>query len=201
MAPRAFLTHPGLILGANVYVGDNVVISQSEAGGSVELHDNVHLYGDTFVDTGLGGRIRIGAGTHIQPGCHFHAYLSDITIGKQVEIAPRCGFYTYDHGMAPGMPIMEQPLTSKGGISVGDGAWIGYGVTVLQGVTIGEGAVVAAGAVVVHDIPNNAIAAGVPARVIGSRTMANEDPSDDKLVSINSSRDVRDKQPIRKFQE
>jgi acetyltransferase-like isoleucine patch superfamily enzyme len=201
VASKAFLTHPGLRLGANVYVGDNVIISQSEAGGSVELQDNVHLYGDTFVDTGLGGRIRIGSGTHIQPGCHLHAYLSDITIGKQVEIAPRCGFYNYDHGMVPGQPIMDQPLTSKGGISVGDGAWIGFGVTVLQGVTIGEGAVVAAGAVVVHDIPSNAIAAGVPARVIGNRTLANEDPSEDKLVSINSSREVRAKQPIRKVQE
>ena len=71
--------------------------------------------------------------------------------------------------MAPGIPITEQPLISKGDISVGDGAWIGHGVTVLQGVCIGAGAVVAAGAVVVHDVPSNAIAAGIPARVISYR--------------------------------
>ena len=65
---------------------------------------------------------------------------------------------------------MDQPLTSKGGIAVGDGAWLGYQVTVLHGVTIGAGAVIAAGSVVVRDIPDNAIAAGVPAKVIKYRT-------------------------------
>ena len=65
---------------------------------------------------------------------------------------------------------MDQPLTSKGGIAVGDGAWLGYQVTVLHGVTIGAGAVIAAGSVVVRDIPDNAIAARVPAKVIKYRT-------------------------------
>jgi acetyltransferase-like isoleucine patch superfamily enzyme len=171
-APGARITHPELRLGRHVYLGHGCVIYSTNQGGPVELADRVQIYGHAFIETGTGGHIRIGEGTHIQPNCHFHAYIGGIHIGKKVEIAPCCGFYCYDHGMAPGVPIMEQPLISKGDITIGDGAWIGHGVTVLQGVTIGEGAVVAAGAVVTRDVPANAIAAGVPAKVIGSRNVA-----------------------------
>lgn len=169
VAPRARASHPDLRLGSHVYLGDGTIVYRESQGGPVEFRDRVHFYGETFVETGMGGRILIGEDTHIQPGCHIHAYLSFIEIGRKVEIAPKCGFYCYDHGMAPGIPIMDQPLQSKGGISVGDGAWIGYGVTVLQGVSIGAGAVIAAGSVVVRDIPENAIAAGAPAKVLKFR--------------------------------
>lgn len=173
VAPSARLSHPDLQLGDYVYVGDRVIVSRSHEGGPVVIRHRVHLYGDTFIETGMGGRILIDEATHIQPGCHLHAYLSEVRIGRQVEIAPGCGFYNYNHDMAPEHPITEQPLHSKGDIVVGDGAWIGYGATVLQGVTIGNGAVIAAGAVVTHDIPENAIAAGVPARIVRYRTASN----------------------------
>ena len=169
IAPGARISHPDLRLGNHVFLGDRVVVYSTNGGGPVEIQDRVQIYGDAFIETGMGGRVRIGEGTHIQPGCHIHAFLAEVRIGKKVEIAPACGFYCYDHETAPGLPIMEQGLTSKGDISVGDGAWIGHGVTVLQGVTIGEGAVVAAGSVVTRDVPDNAIAAGVPAKVIRYR--------------------------------
>lgn len=169
IAPGARVAHPELRLGSHVYLGDRVIVYSTNRGGPVELEDKVHLYGDTFVETGMGGRVHIGEGTHIQPGCHIHAFISEIRIGAKVEIAPSCAFYCYDHGMAVGMPIMDQAITSKGSIEIGDGAWIGHGVTVLQGVRIGHGAVVAAGSVVAHDVPDQAIAAGVPARVLKYR--------------------------------
>jgi acetyltransferase-like isoleucine patch superfamily enzyme len=170
VAHTAAISHPEVRLGTNVYVGDRVIAFCFKDGGPVEIHDRVHLYGDTFIHTGSGGRIVIGQETHIQPGCHIAAFVSDVSIGKNVEIASGCAFYCYDHGVALGEVIMKQPLQSKGGISIGDGAWLGHGVIVLGGVTIGTGAVIGAGAVVTQSIPENAIAAGVPARVIKFRS-------------------------------
>jgi acetyltransferase-like isoleucine patch superfamily enzyme len=46
-------------------------------------------------------------------------------------------------------------------------ASIGSNATILCGVTIGEGALVGAGAVVTKDVPDYAVVAGVPARVVG----------------------------------
>lgn len=53
-----------------------------------------------------------------------------------------------------------------GPVTIKRGARIGINVTILPGVTIGENAVIGAGSVVTKDIPDNCIAAGVPARVI-----------------------------------
>jgi acetyltransferase-like isoleucine patch superfamily enzyme len=47
------------------------------------------------------------------------------------------------------------------------GASIGSGAVIRCGVTVGEHALIGAGAVVTHDVPPNAIVAGVPARAIG----------------------------------
>lgn len=53
-------------------------------------------------------------------------------------------------------------------VEVGDGAWIGAHA-VIVGCRVGAGAVVAAGSVVLEDVPERAIAAGAPARVVGQR--------------------------------
>ncbi|WP_303621205.1 hypothetical protein [Kocuria sp. WN036] len=52
---------------------------------------------------------------------------------------------------------------------IGSDVWIGYGAIVLSGISIGSSSIIGAGAVVTHDIPENCIAIGQPARVIGPR--------------------------------
>ncbi|WP_419470362.1 acyltransferase [Candidatus Kuenenia sp.] len=169
ISPSATIYHSDLHLGNNVFIGDRVIIFQDKDGGSVKIGRNVCLYGDINIQSGSGGNLEIGERTYIQPRCQFSAYKSSIQIGCGVSIAANCAFYPYNHGVAPGIPIGKQPLQSKGGIIIGDDSWLGFGVIVLDGVRIGNGAVVGAGSVVTHDIPDNAIAAGVPARVIKMR--------------------------------
>jgi acetyltransferase-like isoleucine patch superfamily enzyme len=169
VSPTAVIDHHDLRLGQHVFVGDNVVICQRHRGGVVEFGDHVHLYGDTFINTGEGGTVSIAADSHIQQRCYFSAFLGRIQIGRRAEIAPNCGFYAHNHGVALGKSIREQPLSTKGGLVIEDDVWLGFGVVVLDGVRIGSGAVIAAGSVVTIDIPGNAIASGNPARVIRFR--------------------------------
>jgi acetyltransferase-like isoleucine patch superfamily enzyme len=170
VSPSAILHHGDLRLGPNVFIGDEVVIYQADAtAGAVELGARVHLHRDIIIEVGAGGRLTIGADTHVQPRCQFSAFKAPIRVGDGVQIAPYCAFYPYDHGFLPGELIRRQPLRTRGGITIEDDAWLGVGVTVLDGVTIGRGAVVAAGAVVTADVPPEAIVAGVPARVVRMR--------------------------------
>jgi acetyltransferase-like isoleucine patch superfamily enzyme len=51
-------------------------------------------------------------------------------------------------------------------IHICEGAWVGAGATVLPGVTIGKYAIVGAASVVTKDVPDYAVVAGNPARII-----------------------------------
>ena len=89
-----------------------------------------------------------------------------VTFGNNVYIGPNCGFYTAEH------PIDK--LTRNSGLEyakpiyVGNDVWIGGNVSVLPGVKIGNNVVIAAGSVVTKDIPDNSLAAGVPAKTVKS---------------------------------
>ena len=167
--PTATIYHSDLRLGANVFIGEHVIIFENRDGGKVELEDRVNIFRHSILETAHGGSLSLGAGASIHPRCQLNAYVSSIKIGRNTMLAPNCALYSYDHGIAPGMPIVEQPLQSKGAITIGSQAWLGVGVIVLGGVTIGNGAVIAAGSVVTQDIPDDAIAAGAPAQVVKLR--------------------------------
>ena len=51
-------------------------------------------------------------------------------------------------------------------VIIGDNVWIGTRVTILSGVKVGNGAVIAAGSLVKDNVPDNAMVAGVPAKII-----------------------------------
>ncbi len=164
-APTARVYGKDVRCGKHIFLDDRVLLYQGWEGGAIRIEDGVHLHRDTVIQTGLSGSVNIGLETKIQLRCHFSAYKGSIIIGKDVQIAPNCSFFPYNHSVAPGVLIRKQPMYSNGDIIIEDGVWIGVGCVVLDNVTIGKGAVIGAGSVVTSDIPENAIAAGVPAIV------------------------------------
>jgi len=182
ISPSAMISHSRLNLSRKCFIGDGVTIYQAPEGDEVSLSEGVHIHRDTTLQTGRGGSITIDRATHIQPRCQVIAYKGPVHIGKGVEIAPHCAFYSYDHGMAPGVPVSKQAKRSKGGIVIGDDVWLGFGVIVLDGVQIGDGAVIGAGSVVIKSIPENCIAAGNPARVIKTRNDLDDSGKKVKLL-------------------
>ena len=143
---------------------------ERNGGGKIELGDRVEIYRDSTFETGKNGEIIIGSESSIHPGCHIYSYAQPIIIGKGVMIAANCALYSYNHSIERGKTIREQGIQSEGPIVIGDEAWLGVMVTVLDGVTIGKGAVVAAGSVVTRDVPDYAVVAGVPAKILQMRT-------------------------------
>lgn len=87
-----------------------------------------------------------------------------VTFGDNVFVGPNVGFYTAEHPLD--FQTRNKLLEYAEPIIVGNNVWIGGGANILAGVTIGNNAVIAAGAVVTKDIPDNALVAGVPAKVI-----------------------------------
>ncbi len=170
ISPSAVIHHSRLHLGRNVFMDDRVVVFQRETGGSVVLGDWVCIYRDSILETGENGCIEIGDEASVHPRCQINAYKGSIRIGAGVMIAPSCALYSYDHGIRAGVPIREQPIRSKGDIVIGDESWISFGAVILGGVKIGEGAVVAAGSVVTKDVPDGAVVAGNPARLVKMRS-------------------------------
>jgi acetyltransferase-like isoleucine patch superfamily enzyme len=113
-------------------------------------------------------KIYIGAHTYINRNTFLDATLS-ITIGNHCAIGPGCYITDHDHGLDPSLPPLKQPMVAKP-TQIGDRVWIGANTTILKGITIGNDTVVGAGSVVTQNLPEKAIAVGVPAKVIKYKT-------------------------------
>ena len=90
--------------------------------------------------------------------------VNEVNIGDNVMIGPGTVITTVGHPISPKGRREQLAETKK--VNIGDDVWIGANVTILPGVNIGNNVVIGAGAVVTHDIPDNSLAVGVPAKVI-----------------------------------
>lgn len=91
-----------------------------------------------------------------------------IRIGNKVLMGAYVQVIDHNHEMAAGVPIREQPA-KIGEVIIGNDVWLGAGAKILANVHIGDGAIIGSNAVVTSDIPANAVAVGVPAKVIRLR--------------------------------
>ncbi len=118
---------------------------------------------------------------------YHHDFLGDqLIIGKFCAIAEGArfimnganhlmdGFSTYPfpifgNGWEDGFDPAAYVDASRGDMVIGNDVWIGNGATILPGVSIGSGAIIGAGAVVGSDVPDYAIVAGNPAKLVRMR--------------------------------
>lgn len=156
-------------LGQQVAIDDYVLLDASGAGEEgIHLGDRVIISRNCVIQ-GKSGPVVIGEKTDI--GCNtIITSVSGIHLDRAVLIAGNCylgGARYFSDRLA--RPIMDQGIYSKGPVRIGEGSWLGAGAVVLDGVQIGRGCIVGAGAVVTKELPDYAIAAGVPAQIIRMR--------------------------------
>jgi acetyltransferase-like isoleucine patch superfamily enzyme len=114
------------------------------------------------------GEVHIGAKTVLGQECTISAF-QRVSIGRECVVADRVMLIDFDHGVVE----VERPIRLQGiykaDVRVGHNVWIGYGACILRGVTVGNNAIVGTSAVVTRDVEDNAVVAGVPARVLRMR--------------------------------
>ncbi len=163
------LRHPHKIrIGADVVVDDLVLLDAK--GGSnrgIEIGAGAFLGRGTILSCKDGD---IVLGEHVNLGFHCEIFSgSTVTVGAHGLFAAYAylvgGGHAFDD---PQVPVVDQQRVSRG-IALGENVWLGTGAKVLDGVRIGSNVVVGANAVVAQDLPDGAVAAGVPARVLRQR--------------------------------
>ncbi len=140
-------------------------------------------------EIGRGATIRLGRWSWLGQGCKIRAHEGEVTIGEKSVMGQECTISAYQHvsigreciiadrvmmiDFDHGVVEVERPIREQGiykrDVRIGHNAWIGYGACVLRGVTVGDNAIIGTSAVVTTDVPENAVVAGIPARVIRRR--------------------------------
>jgi acetyltransferase-like isoleucine patch superfamily enzyme len=164
------LRHPHKIhLGDNVVVDDNCLLdAKGESNRGIRIGSGVFI-GRNSILSCKNGDIELADGANVGFNCEIFS-ASRVTIGSNVLMAAYSYVIGGDHDYSdPGKSVLEQTRTSAG-VTIGAGVWMGAGAKILDGVTIGEHAVVGAGAVVRESVGPRAIAVGIPARVVSTRT-------------------------------
>lgn len=163
----------------NIQLGNNVIISEfcildarhDDEDEVIVLNDDVMLSTNVMISC-KNGSIKIGKNTGISAQTIIHSTNGcPVNIGDDVIIGPQSyisagGNYHFDQLE---IPIRKQGINPDSGITLENNIWLGARVTVLGGVTMKSGSIAGAGAVVNKSIPENAICAGVPAKVIKVR--------------------------------
>lgn len=103
--------------------------------------------------------VEIGSKVTIMNGCLMMA-AGGIFIEDEAMIAANVQLISNNHD------LHERQIITCLPIRVRKKAWIGAGATILPGVTVGENSVVGAASVVTRDVPDNAVVAGNPAKLI-----------------------------------
>jgi len=111
--------------------------------GTVVIEDDVELFPYVNVDLGTLGETRIKKGTKIDHYTH---------VGHNCTIGEHC--------------IITAGTVFCGGSKIGNQSWVGVGSVIKEKISIGDHVMIGLGSVVIKDVENNAVVAGVPAKII-----------------------------------
>jgi len=89
----------------------------------------------------------------------------EVSIGDYVMVGTDCSIISDAHNFSDKNILIKEQGVSPLPVEIGNNVWLGCKVTILGKVKIGNGAIIGAGSVVTKDIPDNAIAYGVPCQV------------------------------------
>lgn len=138
---------------SEISIGRNAIFNSSHTSNLIGV------YSPCMISTlSREAEIKIG------DGCGFSGTVIAAALKIEIGCNVRCGANTlitdtdWHHG--------DSRVGEDAPVWIDDNVWLGYGVKVLKGVHIGRNSVVGAGSIVTRDIPDNAIAAGNPCKVI-----------------------------------
>lgn len=150
-----------LCKGSIIKLGSDAVLRSESRGNAIGVNHEVIMRTSTkSAKIIIGNNFRMSGGAicavnKIEIG-------NNVLLGSNVVIADN-DFHgmTVDTRSTPSNQLVSKP------VKIEDGVWVGADVYLCKGVNIGRNSVIGAKAVVTKSIPENSIAAGVPAIVIG----------------------------------
>ncbi|MFB7435347.1 acyltransferase [Streptomyces microflavus] len=169
--------HPGRLRFGAIGEGTRLAFPQGtvfgepwiELGGHCIIGEQVTLTAGMMPDLDLGPEpiLTLGDGVVLGRGSHVIADTT-VSIGSDTYCGPYVYITSTNHSYDdPHEPVGKQwPRMEP--VEIGPGCWIGTGAVILPGARLGRNVVVAAGAVVRGEVPDHAVVAGAPARVVRS---------------------------------
>ncbi|RST17020.1 acyltransferase [Streptomyces sp. WAC05374] len=167
--------HPGRLRFRRLGPGTRLAFPQGTVFGEewIELGDHCIIAEQVTLtagmlpglDLGPDAVLSLGDGVVLGRGSHVVADAA-VTIGSDTFCGPYVYITSTNHSYDdPDEPVGRQwPRSAP--VEIGPGCWLGTGAVILPGARLGRNVVVAAGAVVRGEVPDHAVVAGAPARVV-----------------------------------
>ena len=180
------LANPHVVLRGMVFLGKDVELHCRPGFGRLEIGRWVHVGGGNGIRCHEGS-LPIGDKAVFGRQNVVNCYL-DIELGEAALVADWVYICDFDHVTADiSRPIKDQGIV-KSPVRIGPDTWICTKVTVTKGSRIGRGCVIGAHAVVRGDVPDYAIAAGMPAKVVRDRRAVYEADADRRAAVEDMAR-------------